>query len=130
MGRPKSPRSTCAKCSLTRQPSRDSLRLPLASNVRPLMSLMIAFVATLALTYANGWWLLYRLKSKHTAVWSSLGQPTLGGSNLSGPRLSWVRWLWSLRFRELQDTSLQAVCWAALGLEVCLMALFAAMLLP
>lgn len=86
--------------------------------------LMLAFLAVLVFALVNGARLMRRLQVAHPSVWSSLGRPTVTLSTGIRPRLALVRFVWSLRFRELADPQLSFTCWAAMAAEPLLAVLF------
>ena len=85
---------------------------------------VLAFFAMFLVSYANGSWLLRRMRTFHPSVWNGLGQPTLAQSNIGYPRLAMAKYVWSLRFRELDDRPLVFACWCALLAEAALAVLF------
>ena len=80
---------------------------------------MILFLlfAVLLFSVVNGAWLLHRIKNSHLAIWKELGQPTFAFSTGLRPRLALVWYIWSLRFRDLNDSALSLACWAAIASE-------------
>lgn len=92
------------------------------------MFLVMAFFAVLGLSYVNGSWMLKRLRSHHSEAWGSLGEPSLSQSNLSQPRLALLRFVWSMRFRSLNDASLSMHGFIAMVLEIVLVVLFIGLL--
>jgi hypothetical protein len=88
------------------------------------LMMMFLFLAIVMFSLANGAWLLRRIQKAHHFVWVSLGQPTVALSTGVRPRLALVNYIWSLRFRELNDSFLSLACWAAITAELLLVALF------
>ncbi|WP_141019124.1 hypothetical protein [Azoarcus sp. DD4] len=90
------------------------------------MNLIVAFLCIFALSYANGAWMLRHLKTVHPEIWSQLGRPSLTQSNLGTSRLSLMKFIWSLKFRSLNDTALSSSCSAAIAFECALAIIFVA----
>jgi len=88
------------------------------------MTVLLLFLAVAVASTANAAWLLGRMKAAHSEVWMALGRPTLSQSNLARPRLALLKYVWSFRFREVNDRMFVLACWAALVAEVALAALF------
>ena len=86
--------------------------------------MLVSFLAVLVFSFVNGAWLLLRMQNTHQSIWTGLGQPTLTLSNGGGPRVALVKYIWSLRFRELNDSPLSLSCWAAITAEALLLVLF------
>jgi hypothetical protein len=86
--------------------------------------MLVSFLAVLVFSFANGAWLLRRIQDTHPSIWTGLGQPTLTLSSGVRPRLALVKYIWSLRFRELNDSPLSLSCWAAITAEALLLVLF------
>ena len=82
--------------------------------------IMLFLFAVLLLSLVNGAWLLHRIKSLHPKVWNELGQPTFAFSTGIRPRLALVWYIWTLRFRDLNDSKLSLACWAAIASELIL----------
>ena len=89
------------------------------------MRYVIAFILLFAVSMANGAWIFGRMKSSHRGLWKSLGEPSLSGTNLAGPRLNFMRWIWTFKFLKVQDESLRVACGAALVMEAGLAIVFA-----
>lgn len=87
------------------------------------MKFLLAFGVVFAISMANGAWIFARLESQHSELWNSLGQPSLGGSNVGHARLNFMRWVWSLKFRGTEDRPLRLACAAALAMEAALLLL-------
>lgn len=83
-----------------------------------------SFLAVLMFSLVNGAWLLRRLQSTHHSTWAGLGQPTVTLKNGVAPRLALVKYIWSLRFRGLDDLPLSISCWMAIAAEFLLVVLF------
>lgn len=83
-----------------------------------------SFLAVLMFSFVNGAWLLRRLQNAHRSVWEGLGQPTVTLKNGVAPRLALVKYIWSLRFRELGDPPLSLSCWMAIVAEFSLLVIF------
>lgn len=86
--------------------------------------ILLSLLAVTAFSLANGAWLLRRMQSTHHSVWVGLGQPMVAMSTGVRPRLALVRYIWSLRFRTLNDPPLSLACWAAITAELLLVVLF------
>ncbi|CAG4884094.1 protein of unknown function [Georgfuchsia toluolica] len=86
--------------------------------------MMLAFLAVLMFSLVNGAWLLCRLQSRHHSAWAGLGQPSITLKSGAAPRLALVKYIWSLRFRELDDLLLSISCWMAIAAEFSLVVLF------
>lgn len=86
--------------------------------------MMFSFLAVLMFSLVNGAWLLRRLQNAHRLVWERLGQPTVTLKNGVAPRLALVKYIWSLRFCELDDLPLSISCWMAIAAEFLLVVLF------
>ena len=84
----------------------------------------LSFLAVILFSFANGAWLLRRIQNAHHALWEALGQPTVTLSSGVRLRLALVKYIWSLRFRELNDRPLSLACWAAITAESLLVVLF------
>ena len=82
--------------------------------------IMSLLFAVLLFSILNGAWLLYRIKNSHPKVWNELGQPKFAFSTGVRPRLALVWYIWSLRFRSLNDSALSLACWAAIASELLL----------
>lgn len=83
------------------------------------MSLILfgILMSLLAFALANGRALMRRLESAHPDVWHALGRPNFTASTGLAPRLALVRFIWSRRYRALQDEVLARHCLAALLAE-------------
>ena len=81
-------------------------------------------LAVFLFSFANGAWLLRHMQNTHQSIWTDLGQPTLTLSTGVRPRLALVKYIWSLRFRKLNDPPLILSCWAAIAAEALLIVLF------
>lgn len=86
-------------------------------NARKLPMILILLFAVLLFSLVNGAWLLHRIKNSHPAVWNELGQPSFTLSTGMRPRLALVWYIWSLRFRDLNDSQLSFACWGAIASE-------------
>lgn len=86
--------------------------------------MILTFLAVLMFSFANGAWLLLRMENTHRSAWVGLGQPTITLKNGVGPRLALVKYIWSLRFRELGDLPMSFSCWMAIAAEFSLLVLF------
>jgi len=86
--------------------------------------MMTKFLAVLIFSLANGAWLLRHIQNTHHSVWIGLDQPMVALSTGVRPRLALVKYIWSLRFRELNDPLLSLACWAAITAELLLGVLF------
>jgi hypothetical protein len=82
--------------------------------------IMLILFAVLLFSFVNGAWLLHRIKNSHPKVWNELGQPTFALSTGIRPRLALVWYIWTLRFRDLNDSKLSLSCWAAIASELIL----------
>jgi hypothetical protein len=88
------------------------------------MVLVLVFFAVLAISYANGTWLLHRIRAAHPDIWAKLGEPSLSQSNLGKSRLALARFVWTMQFRSLNDTGLSTRCFIAIGLEILMALMF------
>ncbi len=86
--------------------------------------MLISFLTAVVFSVVNGAWLLRRMENAHPSIWMYLGRPAVTLSTGVGPRLALVKYIWSLRFRELDDPPLILSCWAAIAAEALLIALF------
>jgi hypothetical protein len=82
--------------------------------------MMLLFFTVFLFSFTNGAWLLRRIQNTHHSIWVDLGRPTFALSNGVGPRLALVKYIWSLRFRELNDLPLAFACWSAIAAELLL----------
>ena len=79
--------------------------------------ILILLFAVLLFSFVNGVWLLHRIKNTHPVVWNELGKPSFALNTGVRPRLALVLYIWSLRFRSLNDPKLSFACWAAIASE-------------
>jgi hypothetical protein len=86
---------------------------------------LLAIMAVLLFSLANGAWIISRMQARHTAVWGELGRPSATLSSGVRPRIALVQYIWSLRFQKLADAPLAIACWAAIAAEVLFAVLFA-----
>ena len=86
--------------------------------------MILSFLAVIMFSFSNGAWLLRRIQNTHHSLWVDLGQPTVTLRNGVRPRLALVKYIWSLRFRDLNDPPLSLACWAGITSELLLVVLF------
>ena len=91
--------------------------------------MILLFLVVFLFSFANGAWLLRRIQNTHHSIWVDLGQPTLALSNGVRPRLALVKYIWSLRFRELNDPPLSFACWSAITAELLLVVILLLLIL-
>jgi hypothetical protein len=91
--------------------------------------LKLSFLAAIMFSLVNGAWLMRRMQNAHRSVWLGLGQPTASLSTGVRPRLALVKYIWSLRFRELNDLPLSLACWMAISAEMLLAAILLVLIL-
>lgn len=82
------------------------------------------FAALLLLALTNGAALMSRLETVHPDTWTALGRPNFAASTGVKPRLALVRFIWSQRYRALDDAILTRHCVAALLAEPLLVVSF------
>ena len=87
----------------------------------------VSFLAVIVFSLVNGAWILRRLQKNHHAAWLNLGRPTVALRTGVVPRLALLNYIWSLRFRRLNDPQLTLACWAAITAESVLIVLFTLM---
>jgi hypothetical protein len=87
------------------------------------------FVALLLFALANGAAVMRRLETRHPDVWNALGRPNFAASTGIAPRLALVRFIWSQRYRALDDAVLTRHCVVALLAEPLLVLAFVYLLL-
>lgn len=82
------------------------------------MNAFIVFFLLFLGSYLNGIALIRHLRSNHHLSWTELGEPSLTQSNLGAPRLRLMKFVWRLQFVKLHDNILNAICIAAMLLEL------------
>jgi len=73
-------------------------------------------------------WTFRRLSTRHAAVYESLGSPSLFRNNTPKTNLEFFVFLYSFRWRRLDDSALARVCGAMVILAPIYLGLFAALM--
>jgi hypothetical protein len=73
-------------------------------------------------------WTFRRLSTRHAAVYESLGSPSLFRNNTPKTNLQFFVFLYSFRWRRLDDSALARVCWVMVILLPIYLGLFAGLI--